>query len=172
MAGLNLGMCFDDFAIHQVDDADLLEARLVILGASLAASRILADAHAADLPVGDCVQVEAAETPAGFTQLGIDTVPPLLGRGVLLDAAGWRGVDCLPPRTALSADELIACATQQGVEVRAGDVLLVRTGYAALWHDEARYLDAAGVGKSGTLWAAEKQVVAVGALFRTPMRYR
>jgi len=42
-------------------------------------------------------------------------------------------------------------------------VLLVRTGYAALWNDEAAYLRAAGVGKSGTLWAAERGVIAVGA---------
>ena len=41
--------------------------------------------------------------------------------------------------------------------------MLVRTGYGALWHDEATYLRAAGVGKSGTLWAAERGVVAVGA---------
>ena len=50
-----------------------------------------------------------------------------------------------------------------GVEVRPGDVLLVRTGYATCWNDEATYLDAAGVAKSGTLWAAEQGVVAVGA---------
>jgi kynurenine formamidase len=42
-------------------------------------------------------------------------------------------------------------------------VLLVRTGYATLWHDEAAYLEAAGVAKSGTLWAAACGVVAVGA---------
>ena len=42
-------------------------------------------------------------------------------------------------------------------------MLLVRTGYATLWHDEPAYLDAAGVAKSGTLWAAEQGVVAVGA---------
>jgi kynurenine formamidase len=109
------------------------------------------------------VKTEAAETPAGFTQLGVETVPPLICRGVLLDMAGWKGVDRLLPRTAIGADELIACAAHQQVEVRAGDVLLVRTGYAAIWDDEQAYLDAAGVGKSGTLWAAEKQVVAVGA---------
>jgi kynurenine formamidase len=109
------------------------------------------------------VKVETAETPYGFTQLGVETVPPLIRRGVLLDVAGWRGVDRLPPRSAISADELIACAAHQSVEVKAGDVLLVRTGYATIWNDEARYLDAAGVGKSGTLWAAEKQVAAVGA---------
>ena len=33
------------------------------------------------------VPVEQVETPAGFTKLGIETVPPLLGRGVLLDVA-------------------------------------------------------------------------------------
>ena len=88
-------------------------------------------------------------------------MPPLLGRGVLLDVAGHKGP--LPPAYAISDDDLAACAAAQGVEVRAGDVLLVRTGYAALWHDEAAYLRAAGVGKSGTLWAAERGVVAVGA---------
>jgi kynurenine formamidase len=109
------------------------------------------------------VEVDDVETPRGFTQLGMETVPPLLRRGVLLDVAGWKGQAPLPPAYAIGADELIACATAQGVEVRTGDVLLVRTGFATLWNDEAAYLCAAGVGKSGTLWAAERGVVAVGA---------
>ena len=41
------------------------------------------------------------------------------------------------PVTDITADDLGGCATAEGVEVRPGDVLLVRTGYAALWHDEA-----------------------------------
>src|SRR5207253_2428960 len=107
--------------------------------------------------------VDQAETPSGFTRLGIETVPPLLGRGVLLDVAGHKGVARLPELYRISADDLQACAAAQGVEVRAGDVLLVRTGYAALWGDEAAYLKAAGVARSGTLWAAERGVSAVGA---------
>src|SRR6185295_16232043 len=43
------------------------------------------------------------------------------------------------------------------------DVLLVRTGYATCWTDEATYLNAAGVSKSGSIWAAGKRVAAVGA---------
>jgi kynurenine formamidase len=109
------------------------------------------------------IPTDSVETPAGFTQLGIETVPPLLVRGVLLDVAGWKGQQPLPPRYSISADELRDCAAAQQVEVKAGDVLLVRTGYATLWHDEATYLDAAGIAKSGTLWAAERGVVAVGA---------
>jgi kynurenine formamidase len=106
---------------------------------------------------------DKVETPFGFTQLGVETVPPLLTRGVLLDVAGWKGQAILPPKYSISGEELIACAAAQKVEVRKGDVLLVRTGFAKIWDREAEYLDAAGVGKSGTLWAAERGVVAVGA---------
>lgn len=109
------------------------------------------------------VAVEEVETSAGFKKLGIETVPPLLGRGVLLDVAGWKKQVPLPERQSITADELKACAAAQNVTVERGDVLLVRTGYATLWHDEATYLRAAGVHKSGTLWAAERGVVAVGA---------
>ena len=110
------------------------------------------------------IEVDGIESPTGFSRLGVETVPPLVRRGVLLDVAGHKGVRLLPAKYGIAADDLASCATAQGVEVRAGDVLLVRTGYGALWHgDERTYLDAAGVGKSGTLWAAERGVVAVGA---------
>jgi kynurenine formamidase len=109
------------------------------------------------------VEAEGAATPAGFTRLGVETVPPLLRRGVLLDVAAWKGVAALAPRYGISAEDLQGCAGAQGVEVRTGDVLLVRTGFGAFWDDEARYLQAAGVAKSGTLWAADRGVAAVGA---------
>lgn len=119
--------------------------------------------QACDFKMFGGVSVDEAETSAGFTQLGIETVPPLLRRGVLLDVAGWKGQAPLPPRYSITAGDLQSCAAAQGVEVRTGDVLLVRTGFALYWHDEAAYLQAAGVAKSGTLWAAERAVAAVGA---------
>lgn len=109
------------------------------------------------------IAVESVETAAGFTRLGVETVSPLLCRGVLLDVAGWKGMLPLPRKYSISGDELKACAAAQNVEVRGGDVLLVRTGFGSLWNDEEAYLQAAGVAKSGTLWAAERGVVAVGA---------
>jgi kynurenine formamidase len=119
--------------------------------------------QACDLKLFGDVATDDVETPTGFTQLGVETVPPLLGRGVLLDVAGWKGQASLPPLYHITAEDLQSCATAQGVEVRPGDVLLVRTGFATLWGQEAAYLDAAGVTKSGTLWAAERGVCAVGA---------
>ena len=109
------------------------------------------------------IPADTVETQAGFTRLGIETVPPLLGRGILLDVAGWKKTERLPPKYSIGADELKACAAAEGVEPQRGEVLLVRTGFGNLWNDEAAYLQAAGVGKSGTLWAAERGVAAVGA---------
>lgn len=119
--------------------------------------------QACDLHLFGGVPTDEVETAAGFTKLGVESVPPLLRRGVLLDIAGWKGHSKLPPNYGITGDDLRTCARAQNVSLKSGDVLLVRTGYGTLWQDEKAYLEAAGVAKSGTLWAAEHEVVAVGA---------
>jgi kynurenine formamidase len=119
--------------------------------------------QACDLELHGGIRVEDVERTDGFRAHGIETVRPLIGRGVLLDVAGWKGVGALPANSSIGGEDLAACAAASGVEVKAGDVLLVRTGYGPSWSDEAAYLSAAGVGKSGSIWAAERCVAAVGA---------
>jgi kynurenine formamidase len=109
------------------------------------------------LPVVD------VERPDGFRALGVETVAPLIGRGVLLDVAGWKGVARLAPDSSIPGADLAACAEATGVDVRPGDVLLVRTGFGACWADDEAYQHAAGVSRSGSEWAADRGVVAVGA---------
>ncbi len=53
----------------------------------------------------------------------------LVGRGVLLDIPGRRGVPWLEPGQHVFRDDLEAAERQQGVTVSEGDVLLVRTGH-------------------------------------------
>jgi kynurenine formamidase len=119
--------------------------------------------QACDLTFYGGVAVDDIERTDGYKALGAETIRPLLGRGVLLDVAGWKNVDKLPQNYAITADDLDASARAAGVVVHAGDVLLVRTGYATCWNDEATYLNAAGVSKSGSIWAADQRVAAVGA---------
>jgi kynurenine formamidase len=60
-----------------------------------------------------------------------DIVPAarrLVTRGVLADVARHRGVEVLPPGHGIGAAELRGVLDAQGVEVRPGDALLVRTG--------------------------------------------
>ena len=54
-----------------------------------------------------------------------------LYRGVLLDIARWKGVDWLNRGESISPEDLTRCARDQDVEVRAGDLVLVRTGAIA-----------------------------------------
>src|SRR5947209_3700210 len=73
--------------------------------------------QACDLMLHREVAADDVETPAGFTQHGIETVPPLLTRGVLLDVAGWKGQERLPLKYGITVDDLQGCAAAQGVEV-------------------------------------------------------
>lgn len=104
----------------------------------------------------------AVQTSAGFTQHGIETIAPIVRRGVLLDVA--RSADApLPARQLVSAADLQRVAQEQGTEVRAGDVLLVRVGWGTRWNEPDVYMDAPGMNREAAEWAAEKRVFAVGA---------
>jgi kynurenine formamidase len=94
---------------------------------------------------------------AGFTVLGIDTMAPIVGRGVLLDVAGKKG---LAPEHLITAEELRAAVR---AEIRPGDVVLVRTGYGDRWDKPREYLKSAGVSAGGSNWLVEQKVKAVGA---------
>jgi kynurenine formamidase len=119
--------------------------------------------QACDMAFYGGVKVDAIERADGYRELGAETMRPLLARGVLLDVASLRGVAQLPQNYGITADDLNAAARAASVAVQPGDVLLVRTGYATSWTDEATYLNAAGVSKSGNIWAADQRVAAVGA---------
>ena len=67
-------------------------------------------------------------TARGAAHCGIDKVSRIVGRGVLLDVARALGVERLEPGYALTADDLDAAEALAGVNVVAGDLVLVRTG--------------------------------------------
>lgn len=81
-----------------------------------------------------------AQTGGRFKALGMETVAPIFVRGVLLDVAGYRGVESLPPGEPITADELRAVASAAGVELPRGGAVLVRSGWARHWSQPQRYL--------------------------------
>ncbi len=145
--------------LHRRHEAGLGEARTsasaLLVMAEHSGTHIDALCHQAEnLELYGGVRVDAkVQTPDGFTQLGIDTVPPLFARGVLLD--------CADAGRAIGADALQRAAA--GLEITAGDVILIRTVAGALWHDPEAFLAAGGIDASGSRWCAEKRPVAVGA---------
>ncbi|WP_328626727.1 cyclase family protein [Streptomyces sp. NBC_00353] len=68
-------------------------------------------------------------TAHGGAQFSSIAAPPhLVSRGVLLDVARARGVDRLPGDHAVTPEDLDAAEEFGGIRVRAGDIVLVRTG--------------------------------------------
>ena len=104
-------------------------------------------------------------TDFGPTHGDASTMPPFFTRGVLLDAAGHRGVSCLPRGAAVDATELEAIAAAEGVTVGRWDVVLVRTGYMSLWPDAERMAahKTPGPDVSAARWLLERGVVATGS---------
>jgi kynurenine formamidase len=67
-------------------------------------------------------------TEAGASRCGIDKIGPLVSRGILLDVARATGVGALEPGYPITPDDLDAAVELARVELRPGDVVLVRTG--------------------------------------------
>jgi kynurenine formamidase len=110
---------------------------------------------------------EQNESPGGLLALGIEHYPKerFVNRGVLLDVARYKGVDVLAPGQEVTAADLEATARAQGVEVRAGDSVLIRTGYGRYFEtDKAKYLGLRpGAGESAAKWLAERKIFLTGA---------
>lgn len=91
-----------------------------------------------------------------------------VGRGVLLDIARWKGVDMLPLGYAITNEDLDGCAAAQGVEIRKGDFVIVRTGHqedCLKREDWAGYAggDAPGLAFETCYWIREKDIAAICA---------
>ena len=113
--------------------------------------------QAVDLKLCGGVDARAAATAFGYTELGVDTIAPIVARGWLIDLGtvapdGWIGLD-----------DVRRAAREQGVRFGAGDVVLVRTGNGVHWEDAERYLRGSGMKGEVSQWLADAGVLAVGA---------
>lgn len=104
-------------------------------------------------------------TVTGVKKLGLEKVPPMVSRGVLLDMRPYYDQQIIKEGTAFNKKEIDAVAKAQGVDIKKGDVVLFCTGWANLMgEDNERYLAGGpGIGVEGAHYLAEKGVVAVGA---------
>ncbi|MEV0585414.1 cyclase family protein [Nonomuraea sp. NPDC050310] len=100
----------------------------------------------------------------GFGSLGIDEFEPYAGRCVLLDVAAAHGVAVLPAGYEITPDDLERAAA--GLEIRAGDAVLIGTGWSRLWADGPAFVGhrdgVPGPGERAGRWLAERAPRLVG----------
>jgi len=105
-------------------------------------------------------------TSRGAARGGVENMPTVVSRGVLLDIARLKGVDALEPGYAITPEDLDAACEAHGVTVEPGDVLLIRTGDMGARRDKPGWAgysagDSPGLSLLSAPWLHEKQVAAI-----------
>jgi kynurenine formamidase len=106
----------------------------------------------------------------GIRKADADSIPPVIGRAILIDVAASRGVDALPANFAIGPKELQAALSAQKADIEPGDIVLIRTGALRFWgatgadHAALDRHDSAGLTLAGAKWLVEqKGAVFIGA---------
>lgn len=119
-----------------------------------------------DVPVNGNQSYES-----GLARHGVETIAPILRRGVLLDVAGLFGDKPLPEDFLIEPEHLQEACRVQSVDVSRGDVALIRTGWGQHWPDPIAFVTAGkgnvavnpGPGEAAAKWLSAKGVFATGA---------
>ncbi|MGH8244424.1 MAG: cyclase family protein [Steroidobacteraceae bacterium] len=100
----------------------------------------------------------------GLAKLGVEHIPPLITRGVLLDVPPALG-RTLEAGQVISVHDIERTLRHQNTQLQSGDIVLIRTGWARYYGtDNSRYVNAyPGIGLEAARWLVDQQAVAIGA---------
>jgi kynurenine formamidase len=140
----------------------------IVFGTTHTGAHIDAHAH---MTIGDDDHWHGGSAVADLGDFGplrgdASELPPIWTRGLLYDVPGHRGVEFLGRGEPVGAEELQEVGLAQGIDPpRAGDVVLVRTGYMSHWPDRERLAEHRGPGPDveAARWLAGLGVLATGS---------
>jgi kynurenine formamidase len=124
---------------------------------------------------GGVLASEIQNDSTGFSKLSVDTIAPIVRRGVLLDIAGEMSVDALPTDFSIAPNHLDAALARAKTGIEPGDIVLLRTGWAQHFENFAQFVtggqdDRARHGAAGpgpeleaARWLSERGVFAAGS---------
>lgn len=102
----------------------------------------------------------------GLKKLGVENVPPIATRGVLLDMAGYFNTDIVKEGTAFNRAEIEGAMKRQGIKsIEKGDVVLFYTGWLKLLGKDNKRFGAGspGLGRDGARYLASLGVAIAGS---------
>ncbi len=103
--------------------------------------------------------------PWGLNRFGMETVPPIVTRGVLLDIAAYKGVERLERGYVITLADVKGALTKEGLDIGRGDAVLFHTGWGSLWgKDNEQFLSGEpGPGMEVVRWLYEQRIAITGA---------
>ncbi len=101
----------------------------------------------------------------GWEVAGAEKIPPIIARGVMIDVASAKGVEMLPDGYRVTREDLVEALKKQRVELRKGDVVLIRTGRMRHYADADAYMqNPPGMGMAAASFLVEESgAMIVGA---------
>lgn len=103
-------------------------------------------------------------TVEGVKKLGIEKVPPIVTRGIVLDMTAYYDKKIVPGGTEFTVAAIKSVLKKQNITIRKGDVVLFNTGWLELiGKDNKQFLEVEpGIGMEAAQWLADQQIVAFG----------
>lgn len=112
----------------------------------------------------------------GTEALGVEQMKPFITRGILIDVAGFKGVEYLPAGYEVTMDDVRGALERQGMSVDSierGDAVLFNYGWAVNWTNPSKYNDSyvgtgdnegsPGIYADVARWLVSREVSLVGA---------
>jgi kynurenine formamidase len=103
----------------------------------------------------------------GMRELGIETIKPIVTRGILIDLAGYKNVERLPNSYEVTVSDVRGALEKQGLSedsIDDGDALFFRYGWSQLWSEPDRYNDSPpGIGLDVARWVAARNATMIGS---------
>lgn len=116
-----------------------------------------------------------ARDDRGWKKHGMETVPPIVGRAILLDIPTLKGLERLLDLYEITIADVEAELHRTGVSLQKGDIVLVRTGKIQDFNDEAAFQPAEpGVGRDAAIWLHQRgmAVLATDTTGTEPLPFR
>jgi kynurenine formamidase len=113
----------------------------------------------------NCFKASDIATSAGFTKLGVEKVGALITRGVLIDVAGYKGVDILGDTYEITVADVEGALKKENLTLQPGDAVIIHTGWGKLWDkDNVRYGKSnPGIGLKAAEWLIATDPMLLGS---------
>ncbi|KRE38959.1 cyclase [Janibacter sp. Soil728] len=99
-----------------------------------------------------------------WTKGGAERIPPMIARGVLIDIATTKGVDCLDDSYPITVEDCQEALERVGLTLEEGDVALIRTGRMRYWPDGTKTLgNPPGLSLEAARWLTSQGISTIGS---------
>ena len=107
---------------------------------------------------------DTIRSTTGAARLGVEKMPPIVTRGVLLDMVRLKG-RVLVAGEAITPADMDAAAAQAGIQPGRGDAVLLRTGWLESQKGvkNVSFNEEPGIDVDAAMWLVERDVAIVGA---------